>query len=115
MINNICSVEDRVTEDLENIKKWREVGVDIQMDGRHWFGEMCKKYRCASEVRSFRDAGSLWERFRAREGKYQVGGKEEMVFVLDRRPCGGGCGGERVTFSQTKYVHIMTPTDDDDM
>ena len=37
------------------------------------------------------------------------------MFVLDRRPCGGGCGGERVLFSQTKYVHIMTPTDDDDM
>ena len=79
----------------------------MQMDGRQWFGEICRQYRCAAEVRSFVDGGSLWERMKAEDGRYRVEGEEEVVFVLDRRPCGGKCGGQRVEFSQTKYAHVM--------
>ena len=88
--------------------RWKDVGFDIQMDGRHWTGEICGEFKCAAEVRSLVDAGSLWERMKAKDGEYRVGGAESWVFVLDRRPCSGRCKGQRVEFSQTKFVHMIS-------
>ena len=71
---------------------WRGIGVDVRLDGGFWNfegGGICRRYACASEIRSFFDKGSLFEPIGHATATREL--TESILFCLDFRTCDQYC------------------------
>ena len=71
---------------------WRGIGVDVRLDGGFWNfkgGGICRRYACASEIRSFFDKGSLFELIGHTTATREL--TESILFCLDFHTCDQYC------------------------